>query len=120
MIREPLLAVYEGNNLIRLNQPPPGLKLEKEQELLVSIVLMPVKVADKTRPTPLAHFRQLVNELRQYESKYGMSSEEFYQKFQSGAIPEGPFDYFDWRTICDGYRYMQERFHFSREQSANV
>lgn len=120
MIKEPIVAVYEGKGIIRLREQP--LELEKEQELLVTIVPIPVEYrdTDKTRPTPLAYFHQLVNKLCHYEEKYGMSSEEFYQRFQSGAIQERPFDYFDWRVLYDGYRRMQERFGFSRERLPDV
>ncbi len=120
MLNEPVVAVYKGNGVIRLRQLPEG--LHKEQELLVAILPIPVKheVTDKTRPTPLTYFRALVSQLHHYEKKYNMSSEEFYEGFQSGAIQEGPFDYFDWRTLYDGYRQMQERFHFSRGPLADV
>ena len=50
------------------------------------------------------------------EEKYGLTSEEFYRQFQSGNLEEGPFDYFDWRVLYNGYRRMQDRFGFSREQ----
>ena len=120
MIKEPVLAVYEGDCLIRLAEPPKN--LQKEQELLVTILPIPVqhKVAGRTRATPLEYFRQLVSKLRYYEEKYGMTSEEFYQGFQSGKIQEGPLDYFDWRILYNGYRRMQEQFHFSPEQLADV
>jgi hypothetical protein len=29
-------------------------------------------------------------------------------------------DYFDWRILYNGYRRMQEQFHFSPEQLADV
>jgi hypothetical protein len=120
MFREPVTAVYKGDGVIRLRERPRD--LQEEQELLVTIVPIPVgrETTDATRPTPSAHFRLLVNRLRHYEEKYGLSSEEFYQRFQSGAIQEGPFDYFDWRILCDGYRRMQERFGFSREHLADA
>jgi len=120
MFREPITAVYKGDGVIRLRERPRD--LQEEQELLVTIVPIPMEhqVVDRTRPTPLAYFHQLVNRLRRYEEKYGMTSEEFYQRFQSGAIQEGPFDYFDWRVLYDGYRRMQERFGFSRERLADA
>jgi len=73
---------------------------------------------DDPRPSPLAHFRQIVNRLRHYEQTYGMPSDEFYRQFQSGAIPDGPSDYFDWRVLYDSCQHMQKRFGFSREQLA--
>jgi len=111
--------VYEGKGIIRLRGHPP--QLQEEQELLVTIVPIPLEhKVDEARPSPMEYFRQVVSDLYHYEQKYGMTSEEFYQQFQSGALQEGPFDYFDWRVLYDGYRRMQERFGFSREQLADA
>ena len=118
MVREPKVAVYKGNGVIHLREQP--MELQEDQELLITILPLPADSSGKVLPTPLAYFRQLVNKLRHYEEKYGMSSEEFYRRFQSGTIQEGPFDYFDWRVLCDGYRRMQERFGFSREELAGA
>ncbi len=114
MIREPIRAVYKGDGVIQLYKQLE--ELQNDQELLVTIVptLAEYEVMSDTRPTPLIYFRQLVNRLRHYEEKYGMNSEEFYRQFQSGAIQEESFDYFDWRVLYDGCRRMQERFGFSR------
>lgn len=117
MIREPVTAVYEGKGIIRLRGHFP--QLQRDQELLLTILPVPSKT-DKARPSPLEHFRQIVDKLRHYEQKYDMISEEFYRQFQSGSLQEGPFDYFDWRVLYDGYRHMQKRFGFSREQLAHV
>ncbi len=117
MIREPVTAVYEGKGLIRLHGYFP--QLQKDQDLLLTILPVPHK-ADEARPSPWEHFCQIVDELRHYEQKYDMTSEEFYRQFQSGALQEGPFDYFDWRVLCDGYRRMQKRFGFSRERIADA
>ena len=119
MIKEPLSAVYEGKGIIRLREHIPP--LQENQDLLVTIVPIPgVSQADEVQPSPLEYFGQIIADLRHYEEKYGMMSEEFYQQFQSGDLEEGPFDYFDWRVLYDGYRRMQERFGFSREQLADV
>lgn len=119
MLREPVTAVYEGKGVIRLREHPP--QLQEHQELLLTIVSIPLattedSAVDEAQLSPKTYFLQIVNELRHYEQQFGMTSQEFYQKFQSGALQEGPFDYFDWRVLYDGYRYMQERFGFSREQ----
>jgi len=78
------------------------------------------KATGEARPSPEAYFRQIVNGLHRYEQKYGMTSEEFYRRFHSGDIQEGPFDYFDWRVLYDGYRYMQDHFGFSRESLSDA
>ena len=120
MVSNSLVGIYEGKGIIRLREQPQ--QLEENQELLISIVPLHPGDGDEdgTRPAPLSHFRQLVDKLRQYEQAYGMTSQEFYQRFQSGSIPEGPFDYFDWRVLYDSYQHMQQRFGFSREQLADA
>jgi Ni,Fe-hydrogenase I small subunit len=113
IIREPMTAVYEGKGIIRLRGRPP--QLQKEQELLVTIVPIPVEYkVYEAQPSPREYFCQIVSDLCHYEQKYSMTSEEFYQQFQGGDLQEGPFDYFDWRVLYDGYRHMQERFGFIR------
>jgi hypothetical protein len=113
MNKTPVRAVYKGNGIIQLYDQR---DLQNDQELLVTImpIFVEQEITGEARPIPLIYFRQLVSRLRQYEEKYGMNSEEFYRQFQSGAIPEGSFDYFDWRVLYDGCRRMQERFGFSR------
>ena len=120
MVSKSLVGTYEGKGIIRLREQPQ--QLEENQELLISIVPLHQEDADEeaTRPSPLTYFRQLVNKLRQYEQAYGMTSQEFYQRFQSGSIPEGPFDYFDWRILYDSRQHMRQRFGFSREQFADA
>jgi len=77
------------------------------------MIIVPIPTesqSDEAQPSPLEYFGQIVDDLHHYEEKYGMTSEEFYQQFQSGDLEEGPFDYFDWRVLYNGYRRMQERF----------
>jgi len=120
MIGESVIAVYEGKGVIRLREQP--VQLQEDQELLITIVPLPKRqeALDETRPSPETYFHQIVNGLHLYERKYGMTSEEFYRRFQSGDIQEGPFDYFDWRVLYDGYRYMQDHFGVSRESLSNA
>ena len=119
LIREPITAVYEGKGIIRLRGHFP--QLREDQDLLITIVSVPPEhQADETQPSPWEYFRQIVGELHRYEQKYDMTSDEFYRQFQSGALEEGPFDYFDWRVLYDGYRHMQKRFGFSRKQLADA
>jgi len=119
MISEPVTAVYKGEGIVRLHGHFP--QLQENQDLLVTIVAIPPEhQADKTQPSPLEYFRQIVSKLHHYEQKYGITSEEFHRQFQSGVLPEGPFDYFDWRVLYNGYRHMQKRFGFSREQIADA
>jgi hypothetical protein len=120
MDSKPLVGVYEGKGVIRLREQPQ--QLEEDQEILISIVPFHPEAEDEggSRPSPLTYFRQLVKKLCEYERAYGMTSQEFYQQFQAGAIPEGPCDYLDWRVLYDSYQHMQQRFGFSRDQLADT
>lgn len=42
----------------------------------------------------------LEEQLRKFEEKYQMPSEEFYQQFQSGAIGDSA-DFFEWNTYYE-------------------
>lgn len=67
------------------------------------------KIPTRTASDP-AHF------LQEMEEKYGMTSAEFYQRFQDGALPEGPEDYWEWRTRYKSALIMQERFGFGEAE----
>lgn len=66
--------------------------------------------------TPFELFTETVRRLRDYEDEYGMTSAEFYGKFQSGKIKEGPWDYFEWRSLYSGFRFMKKRHGFSEDE----
>ncbi len=70
----------------------------------------------KPRKTPFELFVETVHELRVFEEEYGMTSAEFYEKFQAGEIEEGPWDYFEWRSLYGGFLFMKERYDFSEDQ----
>jgi hypothetical protein len=74
-----------------------------------------------TRPTktPAEYFAETVHVLRRLEQKYGMTSAEFYRRFQQGDLPEGPDDYWEWRTRYKSFLTMQDRFGFSEVQVVN-
>lgn len=113
--------VEEFNRL----QKPAGLHLPE-----LGIVLMPIPEEDyalvlsiieaRKRRTPFELFAETVRRLRELERKYGMSSAEFYAGFQSGAIQEGPLDYFDWRVEYGSFLSMKERFGFSEEEVSDA
>ena len=67
---------------------------------------------------PFEHFAETVRRLRAFERRHGMSSVEFYEKFQNALIPEGPWDYFEWRGTYRSFLHTTERFDFSEEKVA--
>jgi len=66
--------------------------------------------------TPAGYFAETVRVLRRLERKHGMTSAEFYCKFQEGALQEGPDDYWEWRVRYKSLLTMQERFVFSEAE----
>jgi len=75
-----------------------------------------------TRPsrTPAEYFAATVCALHCFEQKHGMSSAEFYRKFQEGALQEGPADYWEWRARYKSLLTMKERFGFSETEVVNA
>ena len=72
----------------------------------------------KPRRTPFELFVETVHELRAFEEKYGMTSADFYEKFQAGEIEEGPWNYFEWRSLYSGFLFMEKRYGFSKNEVA--
>jgi hypothetical protein len=58
----------------------------------------------------------VVCELRTFEEKYGMTSAEFYKKFQAAEIGEGPWEYFEWRSAYSSFLSMKKRYSFSEDK----
>ena len=55
--------------------------------------------------------RELVDieaQLRQFEARYGMSSEEFYRRFQRGELGDSA-DFFEWSACHDMAQSVQAR-----------
>jgi len=93
---------------------------EDDYDLLRGAVAAHRQRKERPRRTPFELFAETVHRLRELERKHGMSSAEFYEGFQSGRIPEGSLDYFDWRVEYDSYLRMKERFGFSEGQVADA
>jgi len=76
------------------------------------------RMALPTRPTrlPVEYYAETVRILRGLEQRYGMTSADFYRQFQEGMLPEGPTDYWEWRTRYKSLLTMQERYGFSEAE----
>jgi hypothetical protein len=70
--------------------------------------------------TPAEYFAETVRVLRCLERKHGMTSAEFYRKFQEGELKEGPDDYWEWRVRYKSFLTMQDRFGFSEAEVADA
>ncbi len=63
----------------------------------------------KPRKTLAQHLAETEEILRGYETKYKMSSADFYRKFQSAEIDEDEIDYFDWRVEYGAYLRLKKK-----------
>jgi len=55
-----------------------------------------------------SHINQIDYELKNFEAKYKMSSEEFFDKFQSGVLDDAA-DYFEWAGLYENVLLYKER-----------
>lgn len=74
----------------------------------------------RARKSPLEYFVEIVQDLRDLEERYSMSSADFYRRFQEGLIQEGPLDYFEWRVRYGSFLKMKARFNFSEDEVERV
>ncbi len=56
------------------------------------------------RSNPLDELLELALELREYEQKYGLSSPEFYARYQRGEMGDSA-EVMDWAMAYDSFRY---------------
>ncbi len=64
------------------------------------------------------HLKETSDVLKRYEKKYGMTSAEFYRRFQSGELGEDELDYFDWRVEYGSFNRMKKRVANAKRQTA--
>lgn len=58
------------------------------------------KLIDLERGRAERELAELVSRLRAFESKYQMSSEEFYQRYERGELGDS-VDFVEWSSFCD-------------------
>ena len=97
------------------------LLLPHEDYTFVTAAIQARKVLPTRQPkTPAEYFTETVGVLHRLEQRYGMTSAEFYGKFQKGTLREGPPDYWEWRARYKSFLTMQERFGFSETEVVNA
>lgn len=75
--------------------------------------------AQQAQLTPEQAFERLVSEIRMFERKYGINTEEFHHRFHTGTIDDDPPDFYRWWILHDSLKRMKERFGFDRESIPN-
>lgn len=56
---------------------------------------------------PIDDLLELAEDLRNFEQKYGMASDEFFQKFHAGQMGD-ELDFFEWSFCVKAYRHMRK------------
>lgn len=66
------------------------------------------KVVEHTKERTSTDVEVLRKDLSDFEAKYGISSDEFFNRFEKGELGDGA-DYFEWSAIFQMYRRATER-----------
>jgi hypothetical protein len=115
-----LLSRFQGRTVgFQLPQLERVLLLLSREEYENLTAAMQAQQAIPTRAvsTLAQYYAETMRFLQVMENKHQMTSAEFYQRFQNGTLPEGPEDYWEWRTRYKSALIMQERFGFGENDS---
>ncbi|MFQ5814812.1 MAG: hypothetical protein ACE5I2_16665 [Anaerolineae bacterium] len=52
--------------------------------------------------------KRLSTEMGRFEERYGLSSDDFYAKWENGQLGDDT-DFFEWYVYCDTYRRLVEK-----------
>ena len=55
--------------------------------------------------------KRLSTEMGRFEERYGLSSDDFYAKWEDGQLGDDT-DFFEWYAYCDTYRRLVEKIHW--------
>ena len=88
--------------------------VEKTIDLLAAEQgLIPLEEIEPVARQLLSYYddlKRLSKEMRRFEERYGLSSDDFYAKWESGQL-EDDTDFFEWYAYCDTYRRLVENSH---------
>ncbi len=68
--------------------------------------------------TPREVYARMLGGVIAFETKYGLSSEQFLLDFEAGLLDEDPEDwgaFYRWRTMAYGLRRIEKEYGFTRE-----
>ena len=54
--------------------------------------------------------KHLSEEMRKFEEQYGLSSDDFYAKWEDGQLGDET-DFFEWYAYCDTHRRLVDKTH---------
>jgi hypothetical protein len=73
--------------------------------------------------TPQEVYEQTLAEIIAFETKYGVSSDQFLRDFETGVMDEDPTDwvaFYRWRTLVYGLRQMEHTYGLRREAKTDA
>jgi hypothetical protein len=73
--------------------------------------------------TPHQVYERTVAQAIIFEAEYGLSSDQFLEKFEAGVIDEHQNDwvvFYRWRTIAYGLQRMEKEYGFTREMLSDA
>lgn len=74
------------------------------------------------RLSPRQVYERTLAQVVAFETKYGLSSDQFLQDFEAGVIEEDPNDwvaFYRWRTMAFGLRRIEKEYGFMREAQSS-
>lgn len=74
------------------------------------------KIVEHTKERTSSNVHLLKKDLSQFEKKYGISSEKFFNRFEKGELGDDE-DYFEWSAIFQTYKRATERLEMLEEVS---
>ena len=69
--------------------------------------------------TPRQVYESTWAQVRGFETKYGLPSEQFLQEFESGRLDEDANDwvaFYRWRTLAYGLRHLEKEYGYGRSR----
>ena len=94
----------QKNNLLSIKYLDEIIRKNLYDDYLIKSLKKIIAYERKTRK----ELESLKGELRAYETKYNMTSEDFYNKFTNGLLGDDA-DYFEWSAIYKMYLRSLER-----------
>lgn len=81
--------------------------VESLAQIILSLSAEERQLLEESIQSPIAkEVKEIGERLKRFEETYQMSSERFYQKFQTGELGDS-IDFFEWNTYYEMYRSAQ-------------
>lgn len=76
------------------------------------------KIVERQAVRDAADLQRVTRHLREFEAQYGLSSDEFFQKYQAGQLAD-TVDFTEWSAYCKMHRRILQRQHILQSDVAH-